>query len=145
MNAIHSRCHDIPTGCQHGSRMHSPRRRRLLVRANAPISALPFWQKDLYGSTEWFASWHRRNRVEGLFGNNKNDAAQNVTRGRIRVMGLAKVSIMVLLSTMAANLRLTDTYTQRQEHNATQQAALADGTAVPRQRRKPRWRTQLRA
>jgi hypothetical protein len=79
-----------------------------------------------------------RHRQGVRVGNSKNDAAQNITRGRIRVMGLAKVSIMCLLSVGATNLRLTDTHTQRHERLA------AAGPAVPIQRRQPRWRTQLR-
>jgi hypothetical protein len=71
------------------------------------MTELPFWQPLPYGSAAWYDSFNRRNRIEGIFGNVKNDAAQNVTRGRFRVMGLAKVSLMTLFITMAANLRLT--------------------------------------
>ena len=85
-----------------------------------PASDLPFWQPTPFGTREWWNSWNRRNRVEGLFGNIKNDAAQNLTRGRIRVMGLAKTSFMVLFVAMAANLRLADTFDL---HQATAAAA----------------------
>lgn len=101
---------------------------------------LPFWQELPYGSADWWDSWNRRNLVEGLFGNVKNDASQNLTRGRIRVMGLAKTSLMALFITMAANLRLTDTWHLRQEREAEQQAQTAAGNAP--KTRKPRWRTR---
>jgi hypothetical protein len=64
-------------------------------------------------------------------GNSKNDAAQNITRGRIRVMGLAKVSIMCLLSVGATNLRLTDTHTQRHERLAAAGPAVPSSAANP--------------
>ena len=59
-----------------------------------PAADLPFWQPLAFGSRDWWKSWNRRNHVEGLFGNVKNDASQNLTRGRIRMMGLAKTSFM---------------------------------------------------
>lgn len=101
---------------------------------------LPFWQPLQHGSAEWYESFNRRNHVEGLFGNVKNDASQNLTRGRIRVMGLAKVSLMALFIAMAANLRLTDTFHLRQARE-TDQAAQAAAGVKPRTR-KPRWRTR---
>jgi hypothetical protein len=103
-------------------------------------SELPFWQHLQFGSPEWFESWNRRNIVEGLFGNVKNDASQNLTRGRIRVMGLAKVSLMALFIAMAANLRLTDTFHLRQRREAAQAADAAAG--IKPKTRKPRWRTR---
>lgn len=98
---------------------------------------LPFWQPDLYGSADWYASYNRRNRVEGVFGNVKNDAAQDLTRGNIRVMGLAKTSLLTLVTVMAANLRLLDRWRERQARAARGEDQLAK---VPR---KPRRRTRL--
>lgn len=103
---------------------------------------MPYWRRDLFGSTEWWASWNRPNRIEGIFGNVKNDAAQNITRGRIRVMGLAKVSLMCLFVAMAANLRPADTFAAAQDRKEAEAAAAAAGDTE--QTRKPRWRTQLR-
>ena len=100
---------------------------------------LPFWQPDLYGSAAWYASYNRRNRIEGIFGNLKNDAAQDVSRGNVRVMGLAKTALMTLMTVIATNLRLLDRWTERQ---AAAAAAERDGAPVPR-KRKPRRRTLL--
>jgi hypothetical protein len=99
---------------------------------------LPFWQQELYGSAEWNASWQRRNRVEGVFGNIKNEAAQTIRRGNFRVMGLAKTSLMSMFLVMAANLRLTDTFELAQKAAAADKAMAAAGkskaTRTPRRR-----------
>jgi hypothetical protein len=100
---------------------------------------LPFWQPLLHGSREHYVSMNRRNRVEGYFGNNKNSAAQDINRGNMRVMGLAKTSFMTMLFVMAANMRLLDSFTQGQER----EAARAENPQ-PKQRRQPRYRTRKR-
>lgn len=93
-------------------------------RSPVGMEGLPFLQPLLHGSAEWCASVNRRNRVEGIFSNVKNDASQNLTRGRFRVRGLARVSLMSLLVVMAANRRLMQTFTTRQAQ-AEHEAALA--------------------
>jgi hypothetical protein len=107
------------------------------------MTELPFWQPTPHGSADWWDSFNRRNRVEGVFGNVENDAAQNVTRGRFRVMGLAKVALMSLFIAMAANLRLPQTFAARQEKVAADAALEAAGHV--RQRRQPRFHNRLRA
>ena len=109
-------------------------------KARVAREELPFWQPDLYGSADWYASYNRRNRIEGIFGNLKNDATQDISRGSIRVMGLAKTSLMTLMSVIATNLRLLDRWHARR---AAAEAAARDGVPEPRTRR-PRRRTLLR-
>jgi hypothetical protein len=96
---------------------------------------LPFWQPLPHGSAAWYDSFNQRNRIEGIFGSVKNDASQNLTRGRFRVMGLARVSLMTLFIVMAANLRLAQTFRARQEQEAAvaaRQAPATSGSAASR-------------
>lgn len=73
------------------------------IRVNA--EDLPLWQPHLHGSSQWWASMGRRSRVEGAFGNLKNDATQSLCRGRIRVRGLAKTALMAAFLCVASNMR----------------------------------------
>jgi hypothetical protein len=61
-------------------------------KSRVQMDELPFRQPLPHGSAAWYDSFNRRNRIEGIFGNVKNDASQNMTRGRFRVMGMARVS-----------------------------------------------------
>jgi hypothetical protein len=107
---------------------------------------LPFWQPDLYGSAEWAQSYARRNRVEGYFGNIKNDAAQDITRGNIRVMGLAKTSLLTLMNVMVTNLRLLDLWRARQmRRDELRAAGRPEDDGITPVKRKPRRRTRLLA
>ncbi len=115
-------------------------------KSRVQMTELPFWQPLPHGSAAWYDSINRRNRIEGIFGNVKNDAAQNLTRGRFRVMRLARTSLMSLFIVTAANLRLVQTFTARQQEAAATAARTAAGHApAPRQRRQPRFHNRLRA
>jgi hypothetical protein len=70
-------------------------------------------QKHIWGSRRWYHSWQRRNRVEGWFGNIKNEATDGLTRGRFRVAGLAKVTLMIAMWATATNLRLVQRWQER--------------------------------
>lgn len=101
-------------------------------RLRIPAEQLPLWQPYQYGSEAWWASMSRRARVEGAFGQLKNEATQDLTRGAIRVMGLAKTALMCAFLAAASNLRLA----------ARLSVCVPDeGPAKPVRKRGPRART----
>jgi hypothetical protein len=106
-------------------------------RVKAAFEELPFWQPDTWMSPAWQASYNRRNIIEGVFGNLKNDASEDITRGSIRVMGRAKNTLLLLFSAMANNLRVITI------HDANRTAAAAATAAPARKTRTPRRRTRL--
>jgi hypothetical protein len=67
---------------------------------------IPLVQRDLFGSREWYASWNRRNRVEGFFGNIKDEARESLRRGIVRVRTKEKVGLWLAFAVAAANVRL---------------------------------------
>ena len=69
-------------------------------------SELPLSQRYLHGSTQWRKSYSRRNEVERLFANAKDQAAENLRRGSIRVRGIVKMGLLVALSLASVNRRL---------------------------------------
>jgi hypothetical protein len=76
-------------------------------------SELPHGQRELYGSLAWFFSYHRRSRVEGIFGNAKNEATENLRRGSIRLVGLFKTGLLVAMAFASTNLRLGERWDER--------------------------------
>ncbi len=75
-------------------------------------------QKRTWGSEEWFDTYARhRPAVESFFSLIKDPGKEHMARGRIKMMGIARTSIMVAFWTAAANYRLIDAW----ERNATRQ------------------------
>ena len=72
-------------------------------------------QRHYWGSRDWIRSFRRRSRVEGWFGNLKNDSTEALNRGAFRVMGIAKTSLMLAIYAATTNLRLLRHWTTRQE------------------------------
>lgn len=79
---------------------------------------LPLSQREQYGSFEWYMSMNRRNRVEGFFGNLKDQGRENIRRGTIRVMGLIKTGLLVAMAAASVNLRLGKSFDE-EERTAT--------------------------
>jgi hypothetical protein len=74
-------------------------------------------QRHYWGSHDWIRAFSRRSRVEGWFGNLKNDNREALNRGAFRVTGLCKTSIMLAIYAAATNLRLLRHWAQRQHDN----------------------------
>jgi hypothetical protein len=70
-------------------------------------------QRELHGTTEWYKSVNRRNRVEGFFGNLKDSARENISRGTVRVRGLVKTGLMLAIAVMSVNIRLGEKWDEQ--------------------------------
>ena len=80
---------------------------------------LPLYQRDVYGSKEWARSYARRGgNVESFFAAIKDEAAEGIRRGRIRVRGLVKTGLAVAFAIASANVRLARAW-DRRAHSST--------------------------
>jgi len=79
-----------------------------------PFEQIPYWQPYVPGTAEHQWSVNRRNLVESAFSRIKDEATQSVRRGTFRVMGRAKVGMVVLFNAMAANLVEVERWRLRQ-------------------------------
>jgi hypothetical protein len=93
---------------------------------------LPFWQPHIPGTAEHQWSVHRRSNVESAFSRIKDTATQSVLRGDFRIMGIAKVTIAILLSAMAANLAEVTRWRDRQSGVTTLDSARVVSARKPR-------------
>jgi hypothetical protein len=74
---------------------------------------MPLSQRDLFGTSEWYASYTRRNLVEGFFGSLKNNGVEGVRPGNVRMRGLVKHGLFIAVATAAANLRHVESFRAR--------------------------------
>jgi hypothetical protein len=70
-------------------------------------------QRHYWGSPNWIKAFNRRSRVEGWFGNLKNDNTEALGRGAFRVMGICKTSLMIAVYAACTNLRLLRAWARR--------------------------------
>jgi hypothetical protein len=70
-------------------------------------------QKHPYGSKEWRSSYNRRTGVERGFGSAKDKSREDVSRGRIRVMGRTKQRLLRTFVYMSVNERLLERFEAR--------------------------------
>ena len=85
-------------------------------------------------SPRWQASYNRRSHVEAAFGHLKDEATHDITRGNIRVLGVAKVSLLLMFAAMAYNIRVINNYEERRK--------AAELPVKPVRTHKPRARTR---
>ena len=85
-----------------------------------PMEELPKYQSVLWGSSEWVASFGRRSRVEGWFGNAKRPGQEFLSPGRFQVRGLAKVTLLIALFAIAVNFRLIESWQKKAPHPAVE-------------------------
>lgn len=112
-----------------------------LQRLRTEAEDLPYWQPYQYGTKLWKLSMGRRARVEGIFGNLKNEATHDMRRGNVRVMGRTKTAIMTAFVCAAVNLRMARLDKIHQRQLAEKEARAAAGEHVGPKTRKPRART----
>ena len=93
-------------------------------------------QKHDYPSAEHRASYNRRSAAERTFSTVKDPAANDISRGWCRIMGLAGISLFTATVLIARNLRVHDAFQARQAANEQRNA---DG--LPPKHRKRRRQT----
>lgn len=74
------------------------------------LTDTPLAQRHLWGTPDWYRSYNRRNRVEGFFGNLKDEARESIRARVLRVRGIIKTGFLMAFSVAATNLRLVDAY-----------------------------------
>jgi len=84
------------------------------------MDELPLYQRYVYGSAQWKASYNRRGTsVEPYFGALKDAAGSGLSRGRIRVTGIVKTGLLVAFAAAATNERLARAFDARPPVTAT--------------------------
>lgn len=77
----------------------------ITVHASDPNAKARLWQRKYWGTKDQVAQTDRRTSVEQCFSRLKDRGATNMTRGFVRVTGLARVTLAVGLLAVAANIR----------------------------------------
>lgn len=91
-------------------------------------------QTPAWGTRDWFDIYGRfRPAVESFFSMITDAGKEHMERGRIKVMGIAKTSILVAFWAASANFRLIDAFEREQRR-------VQDPDRMPYSPRKPRKR-----
>ncbi|MTA15268.1 MAG: hypothetical protein F2534_21975 [Actinobacteria bacterium] len=83
------------------------------VLVRPPEKVVKLYQPFYWGSREWQAHYSRRTFIEGVFGNVKNGATENLRRGLFHITGLPLVHLMLAMVNMSYNLRMIENWRQR--------------------------------
>lgn len=95
-------------------------------------------QSRTWGTREWFDAYARlRPAVESFFGLIKDPGKEHMSRGRVKMMGIAKTSVMVAFWAAAANLRLLAAFNrdEKRRAEAAEDGEVAKATRQPRRHR----------
>jgi hypothetical protein len=75
------------------------------VSVTTPVKIRKVQQQHYWGSPTWERTYAKRTHIEGVFGNLKNDAAENLSRGLTRGMGLVWMNMVVAMTAASYNRR----------------------------------------
>ncbi len=74
------------------------------------LEDLPLYQRHIYGTAEWAASYSRRQTSVETYFSQLKSAAGGVERGRIRVRGIVKTGLLVAFAMASTNRRAALAY-----------------------------------
>jgi len=77
--------------------------------------ALKYYQRIPFGTEAWEEVYALRTAVEGTFGNLKNPATENISRGFIREARLPRVNLAMALAAVSYNIRAQLTWAKRHD------------------------------
>lgn len=91
------------------------------VRMDDPNARARLWQDDYWGTPEHTRKMNRRTSIEQAFSKLKSPDMHGMSRGFVRVAGLARVTLAVGMIIVAHNIRVLETFAER--HNDEARAA----------------------
>lgn len=83
-------------------------------------------QQHRYGTPKWIASFARRARIEGVFGQLKEPGSNEIRRGWTRMMGVVKTSIMLVAVVAGNNIEVVRRHARATGHSDEHHLLKAD-------------------
>lgn len=83
-------------------------------------------QQHRYGTPNWMASFTRRARIEGVFGQLKEPGSNHIRRGWTRSMGLIKTTLMLTMVVAANNIAAVRRHAQATGNSEKHHLLLAE-------------------